>query len=166
MPTLKKTKSKKKPSNNLGPKKKILFDHINHIREKKTKNYFDTLTDEDKKTFVNYMVNRFLSMDMDLVEVIDELQKHAVGLKPRDYYRVLCEVVPTGRAFHKYIKSKSAGKHTADLVSLIAEHYEVSKYHAYEYIDLFKASNAGQTELEELLVKYGKEPKEIKKLCS
>ena len=64
-------------------KKKTLFDHINHIREKKTENYFDSLTDEDKKTFVNYMVNRFLSMDMNLVEVIDELQKHAVGLKPK-----------------------------------------------------------------------------------
>ena len=80
MPTTKKTKAKKKPANSLGPKKKTLFDHINHIREKKTENYFDTLTEEDKKTFVNYMVNRFLSMDMNLVEVIDQLQKQALFL--------------------------------------------------------------------------------------
>ena len=73
MPTTKKTKPRKKPSNNLGPKKKTLFDHINHIREKKNEKYFDTLTDEDKKTFVNYMVNRFLSMDMNLIEAIDEI---------------------------------------------------------------------------------------------
>ena len=90
--------TKKKPKkNSLGPKKKILFDHIGHIREKQTENYFETLTDEDKKTFVNYMINRFLSMDMNLVEVIDQLQLHSVGLTPRDYYRVLREVVPRGR---------------------------------------------------------------------
>ena len=41
MPTKKKTKPKKKPSNNLGPKKKTLFDHINHIREKKNEKYFE-----------------------------------------------------------------------------------------------------------------------------
>ena len=115
MPKTKKTKTKK--SNNLGPKKKTLFDHINHIREKKTENYFDTLTDEDKKTFANYMVNRFLSMDINLIEVIDQLQKHAVGLKPKDYYRVLREVVPQGRAFHKYIKSANDDKHNAELVN-------------------------------------------------
>ena len=59
MPTTKKTKIKK--SKQSSPKKKTLFDHINHIREKKTENYSDTLTDEDKKTFVNYMVNRFVN---------------------------------------------------------------------------------------------------------
>ena len=161
-----KTKPKKKPSNNLGPKKKTLFDHINHIREKKTENYFDTLTDEDQKTFVNYMVNRFLSMDINLVEVIDQLQKHAVGLKPKDYYRVLREVVPQGRAFHKYIKSTNDDKHNAELVNLVASHYEVSKLHAEEYIDVFKSTENGINELEELCIKYGKEPKEVKKLCS
>jgi IS1 family transposase len=164
MPKTKKTKTKK--SNNLGPKKKTLFDHINHIREKKTENYFDTLTDEDKKTFVNYMINRFLSMDMNLIEVIDQLQKHSVGLKPKDYYRVLREVVPQGRAFHKYIKSAKEEKNNSDLVNLISEHFEVSKQHADEYIDLFKSTSEGTTELEELCTKYGKELKEVKKLCS
>ena len=164
MPTTKKTKAKK--SNNLGPKKKTLFDHINHIREKKNENYFDTLTDEDKKTFEHYMINRFLSMDINLVEVVDELQKHSVGMKPKDYYRVLREVVPQGRAFHKYIKSVKEEKNNSELVSLISEHFEASKTNADEYIDLFKSTEDGANELEELLVKYGKEPKEIKKLCS
>ena len=146
MPTTKKTKAKKK-SNNLGPKKKTLFDHINHIREKQTKNYF-------------------LSMDMNLVYAIDQLQKHSVGLKPKDYYRVLCELPPQGRGFHKYIKSANDDKHNAELVNLVASHYEVSKLHAEEYIDLFKSTKKGTNELEELCIKYGKEPKEVKKLCS
>jgi IS1 family transposase len=164
MPTTKKTKTKK--SNTLGPKKKTLFDHINHLRGAKSENYFDTITDEDKKTFVNYMINRFLSMDMELIEVIDELQKHSVGLKPKDYYRVLREVVPPSRSFHKYIKSAKEEKNNSDLIDLVASHYEVSKSHANEYIDLFKSTENGMNELKELCARYGKESKEIEKLCS
>lgn len=164
MPTTKKTKTKK--SNTLGPKKKTLFDHINHLRGAKSENYFDTITDEDKKTFVNYMINRFLSMDMELVEVIDELQKHSVGLKPKDYYRVLREVVPPSRSFHKYIKSAKEEKNNSDLIDLVASHCEVSKSHANEYIDLFKSTENGMNELKELCARYGKESKEIEKLCS
>jgi hypothetical protein len=74
-------------------------------------------------------------------------------------------VVPESRAFHKYIKSDE-GKYNSDLVNLVASHYEVSKLHAEESIDVFKSTKKGTTELEELCAKYGKEPKEIKKLCS
>ena len=159
--------TKKKPKkNSLGPKKKILFDHIGHIREKQTPEYFETLTDADKRTFVNYMINRFLSMDYNLVEVIDQLQKHAVGLKPRDYYRVLIEVVPRGRSFHKYIKSTKASENDVELVEFIAFHFEVSEKEADEYINLFKFTESGMTELRELCAKYGKDQKEVDKLCS
>ena len=164
MPKTKRKTTKKK--NSLGPKKKTLFDHIGHIREKQTENYFDTLTDEDKKTFVNYMINRFLSMDMNLVEVIDQLQVHSVGLKPRDYYRVLREVVPPGRSFHKYIKSSVDSENNSALVDLLASHFEVSKSEADSYASLFKLTDTGYEELVELCTKYGKEPKEVEKLCS
>jgi succinate dehydrogenase flavin-adding protein (antitoxin of CptAB toxin-antitoxin module) len=160
------TKKKPKKKNSLGPKKKILFDHIGHIREKQTPNYFETLTDVDKRTFVNYMINRFLSMDYDLVEVVDQLQKHSVGLKPRDYYRVLIEVVPRGRSFHKYIKSTKSSDNDVELVEFIASHFEVSEKEADEYINLFKLTDSGVSELRELCAKYGKEPKEVDKLCS
>ena len=161
-----KVTKKKTKKNSLGPKKKILFDHIGHIREKQTPNYFETLTDADKRTFVNYMINRFLSMDYDMVEVIDQLQKHSVGLKPRDYYRVLIEVVPRGRSFHKYIKATKSSDNDVELVEFIASHFEVSEKEADEYINLFKLTDSGNAELRELCAKYGKESKEVDKLCS
>jgi hypothetical protein len=164
MPKTKRKTTKNK--NSLGPKKKTLFDHIGHIREKQTENYFDTLTPEDKKTFVNYMINRFLSMDMNLVEVIDELQIYSVGLKPKDYYRVLREIVPHGRSFHKYIKSAKQSQNNSALIDLLVLHYEVSRLEADEYANLFKLTDDGKERLTELCAKYGKEPKEIEKLCS
>ena len=41
-------------------KTKSLFDHITHITQRQTKNYFEDINDADRKTWSNYMVNRFL----------------------------------------------------------------------------------------------------------
>ena len=60
------------------PKTKSLFDHINEVRVGKNPKYFETLSDADKKTWSNYMVCRFLSMQMDFVDSINDLHKHHV----------------------------------------------------------------------------------------
>ena len=60
-------KSKKKTTEET-IKVKGLFDHINHIREVKTPDYYNTLSDAEKTSFNKYMIVRFLSMDPDLVE--------------------------------------------------------------------------------------------------
>ena len=45
-----------------------LFDHINAITTIQDPKYFDKLTDEDLKTWSNFMINRFLSMKPEWVE--------------------------------------------------------------------------------------------------
>ena len=52
-------------------KTKTLFDHINHITGKQTKGYWDTLNDKEKKNWSNYMVHRFLSMNMNWTSIND-----------------------------------------------------------------------------------------------
>ena len=56
-------------------KKRSLFDHIREVTAVQKTNYFETLSVEDRKTWSNYMVNRFLSMKMEWVELVNELQK-------------------------------------------------------------------------------------------
>ena len=56
-------------------KPKGLFDHINHITSNQTKDYWNTLTESDKKTWSNYMINRFLSMKMEWTDFVNEIQK-------------------------------------------------------------------------------------------
>ena len=41
---------------------KKLFDHINAITSEQDPKYFDKLTEEDLKSWSNFMINRFLSM--------------------------------------------------------------------------------------------------------
>ena len=64
-------------------KRKNLFDHINAITSRQHSNYWDEITDEDKKSWSNYMVNRFLSMKMDWIELVNEVQKYP--LKPKEF---------------------------------------------------------------------------------
>ena len=50
---------RKKQTNETTVKSRGLFDHINQIRNIKNPNYFDTLTDVEKKSFNHYMICRF-----------------------------------------------------------------------------------------------------------
>ena len=56
-------------------KPKGLFDHINQITSNQTNDYWNTLTESDKKTWSNYMINRFLSMKMEWTDFVNEIQK-------------------------------------------------------------------------------------------
>jgi hypothetical protein len=58
------------------PKVKGLFDHINHLREGRNPKYFDTLSEADQKSWSNYMVCRFLSMDPRCIDMVNEIQKY------------------------------------------------------------------------------------------
>ena len=71
---------KKKKSGNKG-----LFDHVTHITQKQTKGYWDSLNETEKKQWSNYMIHRFLSMKMDYVDVVNEIQRY--NLKPKDLYK-------------------------------------------------------------------------------
>lgn len=155
----KKKASKPKESNSLGPKAKGLFDHINAIREQQNPKYFDTLTDSDKKSWSNYMVCRFLSMQPDLIDTINELQKYCGVLEPKDFYRVLIEIVPRGRAFYPYVKSKSDIKWSKELMELLRKHYQESERNVIEYLNLLTPD-----ELKQVVSLYGFTDKEIKKL--
>ena len=53
-----------------------LFDHINHIREVKNKDYYKSLSEEEKKSFNKYMIIRFLSMDVDIIEDVSFVSKY------------------------------------------------------------------------------------------
>ena len=62
-------------------KRKSLFDHINQITAVQNPNYWKELSDEDKKSWSNYMTHRFLSMKMEWVELVNELQKYNYNQK-------------------------------------------------------------------------------------
>lgn len=139
-------KSKAKESK---PKIKSLFDHVNEIRVGKNPNYFNTLSEEDKKTWSNYMVCRVLSMQSDFVDVINDLQYYQDKLTPEQFYRVCISATPKGKGYFPYIKN-SAEKHNKSLLTLMCMHFQDSTRNVAGYMKLIS-----RDDIRAILKKYG-----------
>ena len=98
-------------------KKKSLFDHINQITKVQNPNYWDEISKEDKKSWSNYMVNRFLSMKTDWIEVVNELQKY--NLQPKELYKLYTNILPKTRQWLKYTKGKNEMSYPNWMVNII-----------------------------------------------
>ena len=135
-----------------------IFDFIGGVTDKKKS--WDKWSESDQKKFSVYIVNRWLSMRMELTELVNELQTYTIGLlRPKETYKLYHELLPNNKAFAKYIKGKSEDKYDAALVSQIAEHYQVSKTEATDYVDLMD-----KTSCDRILTMYGYSEGDKKKL--
>lgn len=138
---------------------KTLFDHIDAIYQEQRKNYFSTLDEGEKRTYTNYMVNRFLSMNIHQLPLVDEIQKYNL---PSDiHYLLYATTIPRGKQYNKYVKSKAENKYEEWLVTLVARHYEVSQNEAVTYLDIYY--DRDKDGLRELCEKYGIDKKQYKK---
>ena len=135
-----------------------IFDLISGLTDKKRE--WSKWSETDQKKFSPFIVNRWLSMRMELTELINEFQTYTIGLlRPQETYKLYHELLPNNKAFAKYIKGKSEDKYDAALVSQIAEHYQVSKSEATDYVDLMD-----KMQCERILTMYGYSEGEKKKL--
>ena len=145
----------------MSDKKATIFDHLSFITDKKRPS--DTLSDVDKKAFVPYLINRWLSMNWQLVEIVNELQKYTIGqLSPKEVYQLYYDFLPKQRQFNKYIKGKKDDKYNAELIELIAMHFQISEKEASEYIELYLLTD--KDALVSIVKMYGKSDQEVKKL--
>jgi len=138
---------------------KSLFDHINTIYQEQKKNYFSSLTDGDKKTYSAYMVNRFLSMNIHQLPLVNEIQKY--NIPDENHYLFYATTVPRGKQYNKYVKAAKETKYEEWLVDLVAKHYCVSQVEAISYLEIYYKDD--KSALRSLCEKYGVDPKIIKK---
>ena len=114
---------------------KTLFDHIKAITNEQNPKYFKTLSDDDKKTWSNYMIHRFLSMNPDWVDTISELQPFTQSLPPEALYLTYIGIIPKGRHFLKYTKGKKVQKYEDWLIDLIVQKFQCIKNQSNEYLE-------------------------------
>lgn len=135
-----------------------IFNWIDQILVKKKS--WDTFDESEHKTFSPFIINRWLSMDTDFIEIVNFFQKYSIGLlKPKEVYKWYCDVLPKGKRFNKYIKGKKQVKYNKDLIEIACKHFETSKKECIDYIELMN-----KEQLTSLLQLFGKNPKEIKTL--
>ena len=135
-----------------------IFDWINQILVKKT--HWNEFTEDEQKKFSPFIINRWLSMDKDFLEIVNFFQKYSIGtLEPREVYKWYCDMLPKGKRFNKYIKGKKDKKYNTELIDIMVMHFECSKSQVKDYLELIN-----KDELVEILQKYGMNEKTIKRL--
>jgi hypothetical protein len=135
-----------------------MFDFIDGVTHKKKE--WSKWSDMDQKAFSPFMMNRFLSMRMELTELINEFQTYTIGLlRPQETYKLYHELLPNNKAFSKYIKGKSEDKYEKGLIEQIAEHYQIGKSEAVDYIELMNKET-----LDRIISMYGYSDGDKKKL--
>ena len=126
-----------------------IFDWIGQILVDKKP--WDSFDESDHKAFSPFIINRWLSMDEEFIEVVNYFQKYAIGtLEPREVYKWYSDFLPKGKRYNKYIKSKNKKKYDPVLVDIICKHFECSKQLVGEYLELIH-----KEELKQILEMYG-----------
>jgi len=152
--------SGKKGGKKSSVKRKVnLFSHINQITAVQNPDYWNEISEEDKKTWSNYMIHRFLSMKMQWIELVNELQKY--NIKPKELYKVYTNILPKQKQWLKYIKRRNQMEYPDWLINIVRNYYEQSRNEAVQSIDLFFLTDGGMLELRELCQRYGVEDKKI-----
>mgnify|MGYP003658187543 CR=1 FL=1 len=125
------------------------------------KKHWNDFTEDEQKKFSPFIINRWLSMDKEFIEIVNVFQKYAIGtLEPREVYKWYCNILPKGKRFNKYIKGKREKKCNKELVEIISRHFECSKLQVKDYLELID-----KDELKTILEMYGLDKKTIKRLC-
>ena len=136
-----------------------IIDWMNQLLVHK-KNW-DEFTESDQKKFSPFIINRWLSMDKEFIEIVNVFQKYAIGtLESREVYKWYCNILPRGKRFNKYIKGKKDKKYKKELIDILSKHFECSKLQIKDYLELID-----KEEIKYILQMYGLDKKTIKRLC-
>ena len=125
------------------------------------KKHWNEFTEDEQKRFSPFIINRWLSMDKEFIEIVNYFQKYSIGtLQSREVYEWYRNILPKGKRFNKYIKSKMNKKYDDYLINTLCNYFECSKLQVVEYIKLIS-----KEDLVSILEKYGTNPKQIKNIC-
>ena len=139
-----------------------VFDWVNQIKFKKDS--WNSFSETDKKSFQPYMINRILSMNNDLIPMINECQKITHSISKKYIYKLYCNLIPRDKKFYRYIKNKKDINYNSELIDIVCKHFRCSKNECKEYLNLFFQNTSNKLNLELILIKNGIENKKIRKL--
>ena len=146
-------------------KGRSLFDHLKHLTGVQDPKYWDTLSEAEQKSFSNFMVHRFVSMNPDWTGWVSELQPYTELLDGKSLYLAYIGIIPKGKTYLRYIKGKKDNHNYEEwLIELMIKEFECSKRQVLEYLEIMYKTREGKEEIKEICENYGIEPKQITKL--
>jgi hypothetical protein len=139
---------KKKQVNNIfGWLDEIMLYKSNH----------SSFSNESWDKWNTYMVNRYLSMDINYIDVVNYVQKINPQNK-QQIYSIYREMIPKKKLWLKYTKNENK-KNYKEIPDYIAKYFKCSLKEANEYIYILRKSG-----VQEILGNMGLDEKETNKL--
>ena len=132
-----------------------IFDWLKEINS--TKSHPDSFSNQDWDVWNSYMVHRFLSMNPDYIELVNETQVLPPTNK-KQIYSIYREYIPKNNKWSKYVKS-NIKEPDKDLTLQLKKYFNVSVREVKDYLKILD-----KKQVQSILVKQGLEEKEIKKL--
>ena len=116
-------------------KQSTLFDHYNAVVKFKPIGYWDKLDDKDRSTWSTYMINRLISMNPDMCDLINITQKYTHSLDNNLVYKLYENLIPKNNRFYRYIKGNKT-KIDKNKIELLCKYFECSSKEVIEYLEL------------------------------
>ena len=122
--------------------------------------------DIDRKQFSTYMVNRFLSMNLDYIELVNDLQQYTMAITPEQCYTVYLDILPKKKSYAKYISGKNSEKEKkyAKLIVFLQETLYINKEEAEDYIEILFEQDNGYETLTQHIKNYGYDEQRLQKV--
>ena len=131
-----------------------IFDWLNEISYNKSD--WSSFSKEDQDAFNPYIINRFISMKPNYIDIVNLIQKYT--LPKKSLYNYYCKLIPKRKTFFRYIKAKKTSLNE-DLINILSKHLKLSKREIIDSYDLF-----GTDFKTSLLQNLNMNDKQIKKL--
>lgn len=137
-------------------KQKTIFDIINDICFNKI--HWKDQLEMDKKVVQPYMINRWLSMSTDYLDLIAEVQPLTDLLTTDQYYEFYRDILPKKKFFVKYVKSQiEKDEKNKNLIEFLAKFFQLSQREVEDMIKIIDKKELGN-----IIQSCGFSDKEIK----
>ena len=134
---------------------KDLWGWLNEITLYKTP--VENISEESWDKWNSYMINRYVSMDIRYIELVNYIQTIPYDNK-QQLYNIYREMIPKAKTFFKYLKTNRKKKNT-EVIKYIAQYFQCSVGEAEEYLDILR-----ETGTRRVLYDMGVSDKEADKL--
>lgn len=134
-----------------------MMDLISHLTVKKTP--WEQISESDRKSMSVFLLNRWLSMNNELLETIDELQEYTNRLPKEQMYKLYLDVLPKQKIYFKYVKSTKKEKYPKELIETAIKFFMISEREVLEHLEMMSVDD-----MVGLLKLYGNDDKKIKKI--
>ncbi len=113
---------------------KTIFQWLNEITLYKSPP--EKFSQESWDKWNSYMIHRYLSMDINYIDIVNYVQKVNPQSK-KQIYTIYKEMIPKKKVYLKYVKNENK-RNYQELAEYIAEYFECSLGEADQYIDILQ----------------------------